>query len=137
MNEHLAEISDLVAEAVNSESFDSLEEELGKIFPDLTEEQRKAALGMAWLTYVIASQPGCLPDSWAAYPMSADEADIREEIVSMMGGDNFDEDETDWESVRQEVDALDLSGDSIDAPDGQIIDVFRKSCAEVIEENGI
>lgn len=136
-NKKLSRISELVADAVNQDSLDSLEDDLEEELAGLPDGERDEALGKAYVISVMASQPGCLPDSWGAYPMDASPDDIREEIMSLMGEDDFDDDEIDWDAQRERVNDLNLAGDSIDAPDGRVIEVFRRSCADVLDENGI
>lgn len=133
----LSEISGIVADAVNQESFDSLAEDINETLDGVASADRRGALAKAFVTCVMASEPGCLPDSWTAFPSNARPEDIREEIMSVMGGDDFEDEENDWEAIREKVNGLDLAGAAIDAPDGRVIEVFRKSCVEILQENGV
>lgn len=55
----------------------------------------------------------------------------------LVGNDDDGDSENDSEAIREQVAALDLSGASFSAPDGRVVEVFRKSCAEVLQENGV
>lgn len=86
-----------------------------------------------------ASKRACSksPQTWQTSQKTCAQALAREEIVSLMSGDNDDNEETDWDAAEKAVAALDLTGDSIDAPDGAVIEVRRRYCADILEDNGI
>lgn len=125
-------ISEIVAEAVNQEAFETLADDLADELEELSAEDKQKALKDAYIICVMASQPGCLPDSWVAFPQDTEPENIREEII-----DQAADEEADMDAIRKEVEALDLAGSSMPAPDGRVIEVFRKSCADVLADNNI
>lgn len=103
----------------------------------VSDDEKDVALNKSHVFIVVASQPGCMPDSLCAYPMDAHHADIREEILSLMGSVDFDDNEIDWDAIQEMADTLNLSGDCIGAPDGRVIEVYSRSCAEVLADNWV
>lgn len=135
--EMIKRVSSLVADAVNDEDFDSLADNIDDILDGLNDDERKEVLAQAKVVCIMASQPGCLPDAWEVWEMHSNPGDIHGEIMTLLGEDDFEDDGTDWDAVWKNVTALDLAGDSINAPDGRIIEIFEKSCGDIIRDNRI
>lgn len=134
----LNEISETVAEAINQENFISLNEDITDILNDsgLSADDAKSALEKAMITCWMASFPGCLPDCTAVFSMSADPDTIREDILSWLEDmPEFQNNPGDWEEMRNNVEELDVQGDSLSVPNGMTIEIFRSSCADALKDN--
>lgn len=136
-SEIIAKVSGFVADAVNNEDFDILADNINDILYGINDDERKAILQEAKVICVMASQPGCLPDAWSSWGMNSNPEDIREETMTIIGEDDFEADETDWTAALERVNSLDLAGDCMNAPDGRVIEVFEKSCADILKDNKI